>query len=1203
MGYSAERLESAQQSVERIGDEEYMVTGWLGSGSAVNVYAAVRVRDGQKAALKFLRDPAWLPRLQEEARILQQWMEIGQHRRVQGLEARSYTPALYGARLQGDRPCIAVEMIEGTHLNSITDEVCQQHGMSREWIAVKLGLQFSEVLQQVHEVFRCTYPDLKEDCIRWLWSPQDRRKSHIVVLDWNMLHHLEAGEADEPLISRNLQELNLLVFRVAVERTLGGYSTLDRDTLEQAGGDGWRALSYGLQEVLAKALSPLEEDRYRTAEELRLAYAGLEQTWDATADPNAFADLVRRLGSPTSGDDVTRLQRIAAVHSIGLLAGMRDASKDAMGRAIGWLEDREGIAGVRLSFEAGRDDARIKAQELVRRGRHLLAAKRWERLLAGCGPTPPTNTERRELLQAMDDFGRGEYSSAEPVLQRLQLAHPEWNLRPLLCECDFAQAMKDGQRLLDEGKPAEAEERYRHAQEQSLSLTGLDDQYARALRQRFGDPASLLQELRLRRQRTTAHDLLIQATRQPDVATARRLFVRALDRGISPTDVARAIETRVDALLRASPPRLADALGLVSVAGEDARLRELQWLYTATRLLCTMQSALDAADETNPEYLVTLLVACGRLTGERWLAMAKGAQELAVSQLARRLQQEAQERLKAAIPLLDDERLIELRVRCEAMAPDCCDLIAKEQRRRRERLEGEKVAWEKEAARSREAWKRYWEAKSRELSVESKPEVIESYLRLLLEDSQLGNDPLLQRVKESLEASLERARGAQGLHGTLRHVKENLAQENPDYEAAIKDLEEVLSVPALPDDLRAQAQQLLARARNERLSAREVRQKRDRLERIRRVCEEVLSLHGSLDLAGLLDSGLELARELRVLRPGMPEEAEKWLARARAQCLARPEAGRPASEPPAQVRFPVVGGSRPGVRIVAEDREERWRRFLRHVSICLACAVAGVLVGMLICLRVYRALPTWITDPFAAPRAEATASPLPGNSGGTVGDGPSYPRRLPPEGWGIGEVTGSIAAPIPSPPPPTVTPVPTPSTTPTSSPTPAPTVAPTATPLAQAVATLDPARVVCLSDQGVAAVAGLLQIAEEQLLSRRVRYTPVTGWNYRQLRLRVPKPDGSGAEPVERRLKEESFAPGLECQPVDWPPLERARIPVAGELQSPAWVASYYPDGNLAGVLAGSALELDRVRQFSGSSWYEYHEGAEVLYFRLPPSR
>jgi hypothetical protein len=139
-----------------------------------------------------------------------------------------------------------------------------------------------------------------------------------------------------------------------------------------------------------------------------------------------------------------------------------------------------------------------------------------------------------------------------------------------------------------------------------------------------------------------------------------------------------------------------------------------------------------------------------------------------------------------------------------------------------------------------------------------------------------------------------------------------------------------------------------------------------------------------------------------------------------------------------------------------------------------------------------------------------------------------------------------------------------------------------------------------LSDRGVAAVADLLHIAEEELLSRLVRYTSVPGWNYRRLYLRVPKLDGSRVEFDEHELKEDNFAPHVKCEPLDWPPVERAAIPVAADLRLPTWVASYYPDGTLAGVLAGEALELDRVYQLSGSSWYEYREGTEVLYFRLP---
>lgn len=1201
MGYGAERFNNAQQWVERIGDDEYRVTGWLGSGHAVAVYAAERVRDGQKAALKFLKDPTWLPRLQEEARILRQWMDMGQHRRVQGLETRSYTPALYGARLDGLSPCIAVERIEGVPLSGITDDLCNEHRMSREWVAIKLGLQFSEVLRDLHGQFRCTYPDLKEDCMRWLWNLQDRRQSHIVVLDWNMLHHLEEGEGQRHLISKNLRELNLLVFRVAVGGTLGGYSIVDRDTLEQAGGDGWKALSYGLQEVLARALSPLEEERYATAEELREAYAGLEEIWDATVDAQAFADILGRLG-PLKGDDsVACLQRIAAVHSVGLLAGMSGASEETRRRAIDGLEARRGIEGVRLSFEAGRQDALQLAQDLVRQGRHLLAAKRWERLLAGIPQLPPSDPARGELLKAMDDLGRGEYSTAEYALRHLRAEHKEWDLEALLRECGFAQAMRGGRLLADRGDLAAAQERFRNAQEECLALSDLDPQYARELQRRFGDPASLRQELERQRERTAARESLIQATRATDVDTARRLFLRALDGGMPSADVARAIENWIDELLGVSPPRLDEALRLASVAGEDARLRELQWLYAVTRLLCTMQSVLDTADRTNLEQLVTLLAACAQLAAEPRLARASAEPEPAVCRLARRLRQEAKDHFAAAIPLLDDRALMQLRVRCEVLAPDGCQAVAQEQKRRRERLEGERVAWEREAAQSREAWKRYWEAKSRELALESRPEVIQSYLSHLLSGSpESGTEPVLQRVKESLEASLRRARDAQGLRDIVQSAREDLAQENPDYAGDIRDLEQVLSAALLPDDLRAQAQQLLARAREEQASAGVVRAKRERLARIRRVCQEALSLHGSLDLVGLVDTGLELARELRTLRHGAPDEDADYLARVHARYLAQSATGRADPQTVAQPRPSVPAPPGSTVRIVAEDRQARLARLKRQVLICLACVVAGALAGVLICLRVYWHVPAWIRDPFAAPRPGATTAPLPGYSGGSPGSGRSELHRHFPESPNSGEVTGGILTPATSASLPTVTPVVTSSPTATSAPTATPTVPPTATPHAPAAATLDPAHVVCLSDRGVAAVAERLHIAEEDLLSRRVRYTSVPGWNYRRLYLCVPKPDGSGVKFDTVQLKEDNFAPQAKCEPLDWPPAEGAAIPVAAGLRLPTWVASYYPDATLAGVLAGEALELDRVYQLSGSSWYQYRDETEVLYFRLP---
>ncbi len=720
---------STPQWVEPIGSESYEIGKRLGAGHAVTVYAAVRQRDRQPVAVKFSNDDVSRGSLEEEARLLKRWTDLEKQRRAEG-ERWHYTPTFCAMRLD-QKPCLVVEKVEGYTLASIDERLCAQWNMSREWVALKVGMQLAHVFTFLHgESFHLAYSDLKDDSILWQPDLNAPQNGHIMVLDWNLLYDLQTVADRNVLIAQDLERLNRLVYWLAVGRTLGGYGAVTYDDLERAGGEGWKSLSYGCQELLARALSPLEEHRYHTAQDLHGAYAEIADIWDTTVSHGQFSGQLRNLDQQPLLEE-TRQWRIACWHSIGLLAHKSEASEARKQEAIEKLHGTQDILGVRSHFQAGRKDAEVLVQKLIDAGRHVLEAKRWQVLFRGVNweQLSLQDPVREEMIQAMDRLNEGDHEQAEGFLDALSRSHPTWQLDALQQECKFVRTMKAARRKVG---PQSEEPLYSQAQEILRTLANRDGEYAKELRRRFGDPQLALQEMRKDRDKREVAAMLQKATAADDISAARSGFLRALAEGAAPSEVIQAIEGRLLTALRGPEPDLRqEPLALASLAMEDPRLTELAYLWQLVRPLAAIQHTLATGKQGELHPILNLLVdraelaqaASGASVGKR---SSEAAQRLLA--IARNIAEDSQKWLQGAVAASGDDVLLQILSEGDAFVPKDRQLVEEERQDRARKLEESKRKLERERLEIRAESLSYWQEVSRFAILQTEAALIRRYL-------------------------------------------------------------------------------------------------------------------------------------------------------------------------------------------------------------------------------------------------------------------------------------------------------------------------------------------------------------------------------------------------------------------------------------------------------------------------------------------
>ncbi|MGQ9681913.1 MAG: hypothetical protein ACUVX9_05180 [Anaerolineae bacterium] len=943
--------------VEDIGGETYEIGQLLGTGHMVTVHAGVRRRDGRDVAIKFLKDWSLAARLSEEQAILRQL--ANRHRQrcvVAGVTMPLYVPEVFGVRAEGPRPCIVVERVTGEPLGAIDASWCQEHQMPREWVAVKVGRQFAQILDDLRAMQR-SYPDLKDNCLVWCFDQQDRRGSHIVIIDWNLLGDLSDGDA-AGLVERNLAELNLLVYQVAVGRTLRGLGTPDYDALENTGGEGWQALTYGMKELLARALSPLKGERFGTAAELAKAYEEHERYWDEADAGHWYGAPSAALGWP--GDQTEEeLRRTATLRGIARLRSLPGADPKAEREAIAQLEQKQGLGRVALQFEAGRDDVETLVQGLLTRGRHVLHACRWQQVLHGMDWRSLQPPERKELLELLEFLAARAHDKAHSRLELLARAQPGWRLDALREECRFATSMARGAALghLD---LAGAELAYRTAAEAYRQLAGHDDQYAAQLMRLYGDPEERVRAIAEQRERNQAEATLREAAAAKDAHAARRLFLQALRQGAAPAAVASEIERWADRLLQHNPDNLSEALVLTSLAIQDERMRSLQWSHRLLTLCHKLKQPWNGTNSDSAAALSSFLVTLTELEDHLSQAAPPADADAPLAAFGHDCLRKQRGQRDDLLSRASDETLAQVSALAQAYSAEDRQAL-NALRTHRERARQEETAALRSASRS------YWEAVSRraaELGLDQQAaerylhQFDQAYAREALRDAWAAN------VRDRLTRALEYAQRMGSRLRDLHDVEEGLRQGRVNYDDAECKLQ-ALAAPADPDsDLQARAAAALRRVRESKMLQERIRD----LQAVRSLLTETHKRLGTYRSEDLLSWGVELAKELSASTSDPEVYATlEWFQRAERQIQMRsgsgttapaakymgtdtwPTAQRPrAYEPPGcEHRYPLPkempDGREEGRRLPASERPRTLRR--AYVGLLAAVILACVLLG------------------------------------------------------------------------------------------------------------------------------------------------------------------------------------------------------------------------------------------------------------------
>lgn len=146
------------------------------------------------------------------------------------------------------------------------DQVLREERRLPEPEVLAIGEQLCRVFQALHEGLRRSYLDFQPRNVFW-----DYKTRRIMVVDWNLLS--PEGQVN---VTRDLETIARLLYRLVVGE---GWSS---ERLEEP--QGWRTLTSGTREVLARALHNNLARRYSSAASLRAALAAQLTWWGSEAN-------------------------------------------------------------------------------------------------------------------------------------------------------------------------------------------------------------------------------------------------------------------------------------------------------------------------------------------------------------------------------------------------------------------------------------------------------------------------------------------------------------------------------------------------------------------------------------------------------------------------------------------------------------------------------------------------------------------------------------------------------------------------------------------------------------------------------------------------------------------------------------------------------------------------------------------------------
>ena len=473
----------------RENEQAYELKELLGSGAIGGVYLGVGA-DGEIAVkIPHARLPADL-----EQRFWQELVVL--NKLWEGSRGRFFPRAWRGTLADTGREVLCMEKVRGERLVKLAEK---SGGALDEKLALDTGLQYAQMLEVLHAA-DISCPDRKADDLYW-----DASTQRLTVLDWNVVK--QGRDSMDP--AQDLYIFGSLWYQLVTGSLPSPVDERLRRPLEEH--PNWEKVSYGLQMILRKALSPDPQWRYQSSTELRDAIQQQREDFGRPASDllRDAQDWLRQAKVPYGAGvealykaegarfynereaeqslqlSVTRIRELQKSRDEALRLADLARRRQVGGAEAVWLEAQDLRKGLVELVENGSRRVRMVqytaalqwlkvAEEAVAEDRsELLKLRRWQ-ALADAGQA--AMTQDLSLKQSLDPLAeivealeRGQTSSATGLWARLspKLASAGWQekepagkyLWSLGHEAAVWQAWDEAQRNEDAGQYEQAAQR------------------------------------------------------------------------------------------------------------------------------------------------------------------------------------------------------------------------------------------------------------------------------------------------------------------------------------------------------------------------------------------------------------------------------------------------------------------------------------------------------------------------------------------------------------------------------------------------------------------------------------------------------------------------------------------------------------------------------------------------------------------------
>jgi hypothetical protein len=342
---------------------------------------------------------------------------------------------------------IALEFISDPPL----DKILLEGGPLEEQTGLTIASQMLRILHVLHTKLRKSYTDFQLQNIRWNADAQQ-----IKVIDWN---HVSLEGKQNTV--EDLARMGAYLYQMLT----GAGAALSGETLyrlEQRGGERWKALTLGAQNVIARSLHPNPERRYKTAAEFREAVDKhlARQRAELTSLRLDVLNVIRPIAQTSSEAGQVDLQELEQAQVLVDLLSRRDPTAYEVERSQQVIRDV--VGEVSPAWQSGQQDYLLAAYreatakweaEAARIGRVDLW--RWvmvARTAAELGKEVYTSPDVMPAVEgALADMKQGDrWKQAAETLQALSTRHPLPALKALTAEA-IVQLAAEKARVAENG--------------------------------------------------------------------------------------------------------------------------------------------------------------------------------------------------------------------------------------------------------------------------------------------------------------------------------------------------------------------------------------------------------------------------------------------------------------------------------------------------------------------------------------------------------------------------------------------------------------------------------------------------------------------------------------------------------------------------------------------------------------------------------